>query len=278
MKDNNSRINVFLNKHKRMYYTVLFCVLFSIVFVLSFTVSKLIKIKKEEDLPKYVSTSNDGVKENTPKTSEEIINDNQEVQQISSNAENDNNVKNENELEIEKNSDEKKGEETNNNIANIENNKKQEVKNVEKNENTKPIQQAIETKSVEEKQESKPIVETKHNPDPVVETKQEPVVEEKKNPVPTGRFIYQHNSSLEQQIIATLRSAISNDEIHSECGTSVTSGSKGNGQGFTYRGMYQMTTSKLGAGRQNFVYVEDEYSEYTDGSSVKTGNTLVYIY
>ena len=80
--------------------------------------------------------------------------------------------------------------------------------------------------------------------------------------------IYTKNNFIEEELV----------EIHSDCGTSVTSGSKGNGQGFTYRGMYQMTTSKLGAGRQNFVYVEDEYSEYTDGSSVKTGNTLVYIY
>ena len=61
MKDNNSKINVFLNKHKRMYYTVLFCVLFSIVFVLSFTVSKLIKIKKEEELQNSVLVNNDEV-------------------------------------------------------------------------------------------------------------------------------------------------------------------------------------------------------------------------
>ena len=275
MKGNNSRINVFLNKHKRMYYTVLFCVLFSIVFVLSFAVSKLIKIKKEEDLQKYVSTSNYSVEENTTKTSEEIINDNQEAIQINSNTENDDIVKNQTELEIENNSDEKKGEKANNIIANSENSKKQEEKNVE---NSKPIQQRSETTVVEEKNATKPIVETKQESEPIVEIKQEPVVEEKKNPVPTGRFIYNHNANLEQQIVATLRTAISNDEIHSDCGTSVTNGTKGNGQGFTYRGMYQMTTSKLGAGRQNYVYVEDEYSEYTDGSSVKTGNTLVYIY
>ena len=276
MKGNNSRINVFLNKHKRMYYTVLFCVLFSIVFILSFTVSKLIKIKREEDLQKNVSTSNYVVKGNIPKTSEEIINDNQtEVIQINPKTENDDIVTNQTELEIENNSDEKKGEKANNIIANSENSKKQEEKNVE---NSKPIQQKSETTIVEEKQIAESIVETKQESEPIVEIKQEPVVEEKKNPVPTGRFIYKHNANLEQQIVATLRTAISNDEIYSDCGTSVTNGTKGNGQGFTYRGMYQMTTSKLGAGRQNYVYVEDEYSEYTDGSSVKTGNTLVYIY
>ena len=273
MKDNNSKINVFLNKHKRMYYTVLFCVLFSIVFVLSFTVSKLIKIKKEEELQNSVLVNNDEVKEKDLITSEEIKKENkEEVLQINSNTENnETEIKSDN-LTTKTELKEISGKNENTEIKNI-----QETKKEEKIESSSSMPQVSSTNH-NQSISNEPSVAEKQQNESVVEVKPEPVVEEKKNPVPTGRFIYKHNSSLEQQIINTLRTAISNDEIHSDCGTSVTNGSKGNGQGFTYRGMYQMTTSKLGAGRQNFVYVEDEYSEYSDGSSIKTGNTLVYIY
>ena len=100
-----------------------------------------------------------------------------------------------------------------------------------------------------------------------------------KDPTPTGEFIYKHNSSIENQIIAKIQSVIDNDEMCQELGVTVTNGSSARGNGFTYRGInahdWRSLISKFD---KNYVYVEDEYCVYSDGSTVKTGMSLVYIY
>lgn len=272
MKKSND-INVFLNKHKRMYYTVLFCVLFLILFLLSFTVVKIVRIKQMEDQEEQRISTNQKVDEE--KIAEiEIIEDENIVEQKEIEEKNEEQVNAEKDKTIQEV----------NTILPTKNEEKSQINSQIKNEKVEEKIASAETTERSIQNESTSIIkedkkiEEQTPTTPIVENSNIRIEEKKSNPVPTGKFIYKHNTTLENQVISALRTAIDNDEIHKECGTTVTNATSGNGQGFTYRGMYQMTTSKLGAGRQNYVYVEDEYSEYTDGSSVKTGNTLVYIY
>lgn len=100
-----------------------------------------------------------------------------------------------------------------------------------------------------------------------------------KDPTPTGEFIYKHNSSIENQIIAKIQSVIDNDEMCQEWGAKVAHGSSGKGHGFTYRGINAHDWRELiNVSKTNYVYVQDEYCVYSDGSTVKTGMSLVYIY
>lgn len=100
-----------------------------------------------------------------------------------------------------------------------------------------------------------------------------------KDPTPTGEFIYKHNSSIENQIIAKIQSVIDNDEMCQEWGAKVAHGTAGKGHGFTYRGINAHDWRELiNVSKTNYVYVQDEYCVYSDGSTVKTGMSLVYIY
>ena len=100
-----------------------------------------------------------------------------------------------------------------------------------------------------------------------------------KNPTPTGEFIYKHNSTIENQIIAKIQSVIDNDEMCQEWGAKVAHGTAGHGNGFTYRGINAHNWRELiNVSKTNYVYVQDEYCVYSDGSTVKTGMSLVYIY
>ena len=100
-----------------------------------------------------------------------------------------------------------------------------------------------------------------------------------KDPTPTGEFIYKHNSSIENQIIAKIQSVIDNDEMCQEWGAKVAHGTAGKGNGFTYRGINAQEGRELiNVSKTNYVYVQDEYCVYSDGSTVKTGMSLVYIY
>ena len=100
-----------------------------------------------------------------------------------------------------------------------------------------------------------------------------------KDPTPTGEFVYKHNSTIENQIIAKIQSVIDNDEILTKRNTKITHGTAGKGHGFTYRGINSHDWIDLiTGGRTNYVYVEDEYSVYSDGSTVKTGMILVHVY
>ena len=99
-----------------------------------------------------------------------------------------------------------------------------------------------------------------------------------KNPTPTGEFIYKHNSSLQSQIVSKLKDIIKNDEVLTSFEASVQNGTGGHGNGFTYRGMNAHDWKGLIDPGVNYVYVEDEYCVYSDGSTVKTGMSLVYIY
>ena len=100
-----------------------------------------------------------------------------------------------------------------------------------------------------------------------------------KDPTPTGEFIYKHNSTIENQIIAKIQSVIDNDEMCQEWGAKVAHGTAGKGHGFTYRGINSHDWRELiNVSKTNYVYVQDEYCVYSDGSTVKTGMSLVYIY
>lgn len=100
-----------------------------------------------------------------------------------------------------------------------------------------------------------------------------------KDPTPTGEFIYKHNSTIENQIIAKIQSVIDNDEMCQEWGAKVAHGTAGHGNGFTYRGINAHDWRELiNVSKTNYVYVQDEYCVYSDGSTVKTGMSLVYIY
>ena len=99
-----------------------------------------------------------------------------------------------------------------------------------------------------------------------------------KDPTPTGEFIYKHNSSLQSQIVSKLKDIIKNDEVLTSFEASVQNGTGGHGNGFTYRGMNAHDWKGLIDPGVNYVYVEDEYCVYSDGSTVKTGMSLVYIY
>ena len=100
-----------------------------------------------------------------------------------------------------------------------------------------------------------------------------------KDPTPTGEFIYKHNSTIENQIIAKIQSVIDNDEMCQEWGAKVAHGTAGHGNGFTYRGINAHNWRELiNVSKTNYVYVQDEYCVYSDGSTVKTGMSLVYIY
>ena len=99
-----------------------------------------------------------------------------------------------------------------------------------------------------------------------------------KDPTPTGEFIYKHNSSLQSQIVSKLKNIIKNDEVLTSFEASVQNGTGGHGNGFTYRGMNAHDWKGLIDPGVNYVYVEDEYCVYSDGSTVKTGMSLVYIY
>ena len=99
-----------------------------------------------------------------------------------------------------------------------------------------------------------------------------------KDPTPTGEFIYKHNSSLQSQIVSKLKDIIKNDEVLTSFEASVQNGTGGHGNGFTYRGMNAHDWKGLIDPGVNYVYVEDEYCVYSDGSTVKTGMSLIYIY
>ena len=100
-----------------------------------------------------------------------------------------------------------------------------------------------------------------------------------KDPTPTGEFIYKHNSTIENQIIAKIQSVIDNDEILTKRNTKITHGTAGKGHGFTYRGINSHDWIDLiTGGRTNYVYVVDIYCVYSDGSTVKTNEVEVYVY
>lgn len=100
-----------------------------------------------------------------------------------------------------------------------------------------------------------------------------------KDPTPTGEFIYKHNSTIENQIIAKIQSVIDNDEMCQEWGAKVAHGTAGKGHGFTYRGINAHDWRELiNVSKTNYVYVVDIYCVYSDGSTVKTNEVEVYIY
>ena len=119
-------------------------------------------------------------------------------------------------------------------------------------------------------------------PTPTPEPTPTPTPTQKTAPTPTGELRYIHNASLENQIInainSKLKSTIMYDNVTlADLGGTATHGTAGNGQGFTYRSLSQCQNVVSGWGNYK-VYVADEYCVYSDGSTTKTSNTLVYIY
>ena len=177
MKDNNSKINVFLNKHKRMYYTVLFCVLFSIVFLLSYTVSRIIKIKNEQQVEQvevgannYIGKSKDIIAVEGNQIEYDI-----ESNKITENSEEEKEQEdNENNNEVQVNSDNVK-------VSEVKSTVKQITSNNEKNNIINPSQEQLTIPKQDTKVAEIPVVEEiKQQPiENKVEVNNTPVVEEK---------------------------------------------------------------------------------------------------
>lgn len=105
-------------------------------------------------------------------------------------------------------------------------------------------------------------------------------------PTPTGELRYIHNAALENQIINAINSKLKNTLVDNsdpsfgtlaDCGGKAIHGGAGNGLGFTYRSLSQCQ-NVCNTPSTYYVYVEDEYCVYSDGSTTKTSNTLVHIY
>lgn len=123
-------------------------------------------------------------------------------------------------------------------------------------------------------------------PTPTPEPTPAPTPTPKPAPTPTGELRYIHNAGLENQIINAINSKLKNTLVDNsdpsfgtlaDCGGKAIHGGAGNGLGFTYRSLSQCQ-NVCNTPSTYYVYVEDEYCVYSDGSTTKTSNTLVHIY